>query len=788
MAFEKQVMYEIASYETYEPTNEDELRKVASANVDLPKGFVYDPDYLYLWIRIVSSGESYGPNKNGDYFPDEELVGNYQTFNEANVFKNHENKQIEKAIGKIFAIRWDPIMRCVEIFKGIDKKLAPEIARGFLKGYMTDVSMGCKVPYTICSVCGNKARKASEFCDHIRHHRMEFLGNGERVFEINYEPKFHDSSVVLNGAERVAKALFVMDEPMGIDGQTIVKSFRKAAGKIALCDNEIEKVANHVQTLHPLLQPNQTEKLASDNEFMRKVAELEKELTGKIMNIASNPNECQPESAEPLMQIIKFLTEKRMDDSTLSVIGSNLSAIASRESLPLSKVFTAFLSIAELMGIELFPTELHTLLTNITNAKVDNDMVLSKSEDAEVLPSGFAKGVRVMSEKLEAIPEFDSPDEMFSAYDEAPFHTTTIGNDIASFFGNIQGSVSNSLDEDMPIRIIRIIKDTLSPFQPFRSNKPEFLLPRMAVVLSGHKPLIGDATVAKDINIMTNPTSIGDVLAGAVYGNYAKMRPSLTKSTLVKVAQQHENQLEKIAEEKGPYKGIKRKTLLMTAVPAVYGASLFQKSRKENGKNLSDAENFLATRPDVISAGIVLGGKPLTRAIANKAGAVKDGVVGGANKVVDITKEGFRKLTSENYLGLVKVADSLESGNFNAFNDEMLNKFAFTHNLHPEYAAALKIATLCDIGGEEKIASEISKKYDFANYEKAEFLKFATEEAKQEMAKAAGEFTNMMLIDTALDAKKAMTTTLPGRVLDSLVFSSLSKKFAPNDLPSGGVQ
>src|SRR5690606_11824218 len=106
--------------------------------------------------------------------------------------------------GKIFSVRWNPIMKCVELFKGIDRKIAPEIVRGFEKGFLTDVSMGCRVPYTVCSVCGNKARRQSEFCHHVKQHRMQYLGNGERVFEINHKPKFHDSSVVLNGAERVA--------------------------------------------------------------------------------------------------------------------------------------------------------------------------------------------------------------------------------------------------------------------------------------------------------------------------------------------------------------------------------------------------------------------------------------------------------------------------------------------------------------------------------------------------------------------------------------------------------
>src|SRR5690606_15240109 len=119
----------------------------------------------------------------------------------------------------------------------------------------------------------------------------------------------------------VAKALVVFKEE---EVPTLVSSFRKAASTdgatrfVRLTDQEMDKVASFDETeKHPLLRPFNEEKLASDNALLSKIAELEKEVTGKILNIVTSPSEVKPKAAEQLVQIVKFLTEKRMDEATL---------------------------------------------------------------------------------------------------------------------------------------------------------------------------------------------------------------------------------------------------------------------------------------------------------------------------------------------------------------------------------------------------------------------------------------------------------------------------------------
>lgn len=783
--FDKTIPSTIAEYKIYDADSTSELVKQASSDVDLPEGFQYDPDYLYLWIRIVSSGNYYGPNKNGDYFPTEELVEYYETFNEAHPFKNHENKKVENAIGKIFSVRWNPVMKTVEIFKGIDRKLAPSIVRGYEKGHLTDVSMGCKVPYTVCSVCGNKARRQTEFCDHVKNYRMQYLGNGERVFEINYAPKFHDSSAVLNGAERVAKAMFIYTPPEEGETQNYEKvaSSRGVSTFTHLSDHEMEKVASFEnEFIHPLLRPSLAEKVANDNPYLTKIAELEKEVTGKLLNIVSDTGAVKSQSADQLIQIIKFLTEKRLDEGTLKDIALSLSEMAKSEGVSTSKAFSTFLSVAELMGIELFPTELHTILCEITNSKVEKAMSLSESEGNEVYPSDFARGVKESVEATDQLPQFKDTSDFFNAYNEIPFTQGAFNDDPFGFLESTHKH--DDLEEEASPRIVKLVRNTLEPFMPMRSREPEHLLPRLSVVLGGHRSIIGNNEARRDLDVISNPHTLGDLMAMISYSNYQQMRPKLLITKMVKSAQFYDSELEKYAVEGNkPYRGIKKRKIAMVALPAAYGASLFQKSRAENGNRLTDGENFLASHPGVIAGGAILAGKPLSAKVVQAAVGAKNvaGKVGTVTKdqtsaAAQRMKKGFDKLTHEEYVGLVKIADSLDSGQFNAMDDEMLNRFSKDYRLTPQETAVIKMATLFSIGGMDKEASALLDKHDLPMYATGEFLKQAAIYASEGMDKAAGDFVNALTIDGLMD-KRNLTRTAHGRMIDALVFKKIGDKF-----------
>lgn len=787
MSFDKVIPSKISEYKIFNVSSTDELIKEAS-EIDFPEGFVYDPDFLYMWVRIVSAGEFYGPNKNGDYFPESELVSYWETFREAHPFKNHENKNVENAIGKIIDVRWNSLMKCVEILKGIDKKRAPEVARGFQKGYLTDVSMGCKVPYTVCSVCGNKARKRSEFCEHVRYHRLQFLGNGERVYEINYKPRFHDSSTVLNGAERVAKAFYIIDTPP----QGVNVSFNKVASStgatihyIPVSEVEMDKIASVQESIHPLLKEEVIEKSASASPMMKKFAELEKELTGSLLNVVSESNSGKNPKVKPMLEVIKFLTDKRLDEKSLKKIALSIKEVAKQNDVPLSKAFSTLVGVAELLGIEFFPSEIHTLLSQLTDAGLNRELDLSAGGDEPVYPSDYANAVHKAVAAIEPAQGFNSPSSLFRIYDDAAHNVGGFMQDPLSFLSSY--SDDDDMDSRPPVHVIRIIKKTLSPIMGLRSHHPEHLYPRLSVILSGHRPIIGNSDVRRDLGILADSSGAGDVLSRLAYGMYQQMRPGMIGTRLIKVAAEELDGIEKKAYEVTPHIGyvnnkpkigLGYRQLAMGAVPLAYGASAFQKNRREHGGYLSDGQNFVADHPGMLALGAVLGGKPASKAVV-KTG---QGVASAVGKGVNAIKTPFTKQADEFlYEDMVKIASTGSSGDFNVFQgNEVMKRYMNETGANPEQASAVKMATLLTIGGMDKAAFEIMDHYNIPNQEKGRLLKIAMVYTDEQLEKAAEDFTNNLIM-SAFGDTTPLAPTLPGRAVDALIFKQLGKLVQPKE-------
>ena len=200
-----------------------------------------EPDDNSTWVLVnaLGAGEWYGQNINGDFFPYKELVTHtdewlglpicdrsakhtgsrqivtgYPSFYDANVYKHHVNKDPSKSFGDIMAAIWNEKMKRVELVIRIDheraeKWLASEIVRRINDGDFPDVSMGCKVPYDVCSICGNKAKTKAEYCVHINERRTnrDPRGDGQRPYMINIKPRFFDLSFVFIGADKTARVL-----------------------------------------------------------------------------------------------------------------------------------------------------------------------------------------------------------------------------------------------------------------------------------------------------------------------------------------------------------------------------------------------------------------------------------------------------------------------------------------------------------------------------------------------------------------------------------------------------
>lgn len=215
-----------------------------------------DGDTLYALVSAMGAWEYWGQNTNGDAFPEKALVHSpqnwndlpfsakprigkawewgYPTFYNAHAFQHHQNKDPARAFGDIIYAMWDPFMHRVLLVIGFDRKRANEIGAISVidkieANEYPDVSMGCKVPYDLCTRCAdwdritgnpkvdlenhrkNPIRGLSEttkdYCDHLTNELGRIYSDGVKAGMINLHPRFFDLSVVFIGAEKTSRVM-----------------------------------------------------------------------------------------------------------------------------------------------------------------------------------------------------------------------------------------------------------------------------------------------------------------------------------------------------------------------------------------------------------------------------------------------------------------------------------------------------------------------------------------------------------------------------------------------------
>ena len=188
--------------------NFDELREQGSDIASFISTFKPDPGYVYLHVIAMGAGEYYGCNINGDYFPEKDLIERHHTFvTNAKVFKEHDNKPMSPSYGHVVFSWYNPKMHRVELILAIDKVKGKEFIDRQARGEQLEVSMGCRVREDVCSICGNKARKRSDYCEHILRDKRKIYPDGRQPYMINYNPTFFDISVVRRRADKIAYVL-----------------------------------------------------------------------------------------------------------------------------------------------------------------------------------------------------------------------------------------------------------------------------------------------------------------------------------------------------------------------------------------------------------------------------------------------------------------------------------------------------------------------------------------------------------------------------------------------------
>jgi hypothetical protein len=182
--------------------------KVASEASEWSKRIQPTPGKTYILVLAMGASEFYGPNRNGDAFRESELIKTHKTFEtNAHVYKSHVNKDPAKSYGNVVKSFYNPDMHRVELILEIDNAKAPDIVDKVNSGRSVAVSMGCKIKYDVCSICGNKAPTRAQYCTHLRNELNKIYPDGRIVAADNPNPKFFDISIVWRPADKTGYML-----------------------------------------------------------------------------------------------------------------------------------------------------------------------------------------------------------------------------------------------------------------------------------------------------------------------------------------------------------------------------------------------------------------------------------------------------------------------------------------------------------------------------------------------------------------------------------------------------
>ena len=736
-----------------------------TAGMKLPDGFSYDPDYLYLKVKAVSAGEYWGDNKNNDYFPEAELVKWHKTFLSAHAFKNHENKKIENAIGDVLTAEWNDKMKSVYLLIRIDRRIAPSIVRGYEKGFMTDVSMGCRVSHVICSYCGKKATSRFDYCDHLKTMKGRIMDNGKKVCEINIGPKFHDISAVLNGAERSAKV-----EGIYIENNKVAFTCKQDMEKTA-SDRTMSKMSSSMMSIFSTNNSNNIidEKIASElaknsiKETEKKktsegdVENAKKEINAKVMaNACCDIVKDNLNNAESIVKILKLKYTDFWDKNKCIEIGRQLREIAQNNRVSPDRVFSQFLKVLDFCGIELSPLEIHDIFYEVADLKSSDFRGLKPSPNIkDVISDGecVRNQLKVSGGLGDIISRAMSAAETFTP------SPSLLGDKPKAKIQIIIAKKKAMPETDDEFLNGDIMSNIVSPILSSRSNLSKFMIPRLMKIASGEieerdnrvhyipEQLIKLADDTQNVASVSVPVMISEIVNKA-YQDYRQERLATGEiySDIEKHAFYYEDMfgLEKVA-------GLKS-TIKTTAlvVPATMSYSALQRIRMDNGEQISSLNRFIADNP---------GNASLIATFLAKKG------IKLTPKVIKAVKKVLTKQASE-------------EEEYDMFRDETIDNKMASKGYDKRQIALIKVAAISMQTGDEDYAEKVLNKNSLSYNDIDEYLKTASSCFKMELEKSSSELFSAMSgfnKEEAIFKFGSETMSLPIPVFDSLVLNQTRK-------------
>lgn len=281
-----------------------------------------DPRYQYVLMTPMGAFEYWGMNVNGDVFPEvslshccrdgdpapviKELEDKYlkphgkslpmmplkdfgfRTFENALRYKHHVNKNPDIAYGDIVFVTYNKPMHRVELVVRHDRRKAKQVGAEQIiididNGKPRQISMGCKVPFDVCTVCGNVSRTTSDYCVHLKNEMGKVRPDGTVVGAINFFPRFFDLSDVFVPAAKESGVLMKVASARGTD-ITKTSAYRKLAEvKKTILPNAISEKIMQAQDCEPDIP----------SEMLRKVPMSKLLGTMSMLGMVAKPREFQ---------------------------------------------------------------------------------------------------------------------------------------------------------------------------------------------------------------------------------------------------------------------------------------------------------------------------------------------------------------------------------------------------------------------------------------------------------------------------------------------------------------
>jgi hypothetical protein len=185
----------------------------------------------YTYLHLITTGDSstYGPNNNGDSFPESSFMFkpflnksaaavrmgggleeyHNKTFMEfGSVYKDHVNRHKNGTpSGYIVKAAYNKEMHRGELIIGVNNEKWSKELQKVANEKPIYFSMAADVKSDCCSACGNRATRLSDYCDHLKNDMLAITKEGHQVYAINDKPLFHDISGVFKPADKIAFAL-----------------------------------------------------------------------------------------------------------------------------------------------------------------------------------------------------------------------------------------------------------------------------------------------------------------------------------------------------------------------------------------------------------------------------------------------------------------------------------------------------------------------------------------------------------------------------------------------------